>query len=94
LSGHVIPHVLQHVMQRGDPRLPIFLGVVDDLRAALGASHRRYNRWFSFRERWRIHLLQDRFASYLIDNAHLMVTLAEDQPWSGAFVNRRSSYGR
>lgn len=37
----------------------------DGLRAALGEAHRRYTRHVNFREGWRGHLFQARFASRL-----------------------------
>lgn len=71
----------------------------DGLRAALGEAHRRYTRRVNFREGWRGHLFQGRFASYPMDDAHLMaavryvelnpvaakmVARAEDWRWSSA----------
>lgn len=71
----------------------------DGLRAMLGEAHRRYTRAVNFREGWRGHLFQARFASYPMDEAHLMaavryvernpvaaglVARAEDWPWSSA----------
>lgn len=69
------------------------------LRATLGEAHRRYTRMINFREGWRGHLFQGRFASYPMDEAHLMAAVryvennpaaakivgrAEDWPWSSA----------
>jgi putative transposase len=69
------------------------------LRDALGEAHRRYSRAINFREGWRGYLFQGRFASYPMDDAHLMaavryvennpvaarmVARAEDWPWSSA----------
>ncbi len=71
----------------------------DGLRATLGEAHRRYTRMVNFREGWRGHLFQGRFASYPMDEAHLMAAVryvennpvaakmvkrAEDWPWSSA----------
>jgi putative transposase len=71
----------------------------DGLRAALGEAHRRYTRAINFREGWRGYLFQGRFASYPMDDAHLMAAVryvelnpvaskmverAEDWPWSSA----------
>jgi putative transposase len=42
----------------------------DGLRRAIGEAHRRYTRMVNFRERWRGHLWQDRFASFPMDEAH------------------------
>jgi putative transposase len=69
------------------------------LRATLGEAHRRYARAINFREGWRGYLFQGRFASYPMDDAHLlgevryvernpvaakMVARAEDWRWSSA----------
>lgn len=71
----------------------------DGLRATLGEAHRRYTRRINFREGWRGYLFQGRFASFPMDDGHLlaavryvernpvaaaMVTRAEDWPWSSA----------
>ena len=47
----------------------------DGLRAALGEAHRRYTRAINFREGWRGYLFQGRFASYPMDDAHLMAAV-------------------
>jgi putative transposase len=44
----------------------------DGLRRGLGEAHRRYTRRVNFREGWRGHLWQGRFASFPMDNRHLM----------------------
>ncbi len=66
---------------------------------AVGEAHRRYTRRVNFREGWRGHLWQGRFASYVMDEPHLLaaaryiernplrarlVERAEDWPWSSA----------
>jgi putative transposase len=71
----------------------------DGLRATLGEAHRRYTRRVNFREGWRGYLFQGRFASYPMDDAHLMAAIryvennpvaagmvkcAEDWRWSSA----------
>jgi putative transposase len=69
----------------------------DGLRAALGEAHRRYTRLVNFREGWRGYLWQGRFASFPMDERHLLAcaryvelnpvraglaTAAGDWPWS------------
>lgn len=44
----------------------------DGLRAALGESHRRYTREINARKGWRGFLWAGRFASFAIDEAHLL----------------------
>ena len=44
----------------------------DGLRAALADAHRRYSRLVNFREGWRGYLWQGRFASVVMDEAHLI----------------------
>jgi putative transposase len=81
----------------------------DGLRQTLGEAHRRYTRMINFREGWRGHLFQGRFASYPMDEAHLMAAVryvelnpvaaglaerAEDWPWSSAQSHLRGRRGR
>jgi len=44
----------------------------DGLRRAIGDAHRRYSRHVNFREGWRGHLFQGRFASFVMDEAYLL----------------------
>jgi putative transposase len=44
----------------------------DALRRALGEAHRRYTRRINFREGWRGHLWQGRFASFAMDERYLL----------------------
>ena len=62
----------------------------DGLRATLGEAHRRYARRINFREGWRGYLFQGRFASYPMDNAHLMaaVRYVENNPVAAGLVAR------
>lgn len=65
----------------------------------IGEAHRRYTRMVNFREKWRGHLWQGRFASFVMDDQYLMAAAryvernpvraklarrAEDWPWSSA----------
>lgn len=43
----------------------------DALSQAIGEAHRRYTRRVNFREGWRGHLSQGRFASFPMDHTHL-----------------------
>ncbi|MHC4169412.1 MAG: transposase [Planctomycetota bacterium] len=45
----------------------------DGLRRGIGEAHRRYSRRINFREGWRGHLWQGRFASFPMDGRHLML---------------------
>ena len=71
----------------------------DSLRRAVGEAHRRYTRRVNFREGWRGHLWQGRFASFVMDEPYLiaaaryvernparakLVLRAEDWPFSSA----------
>lgn len=71
----------------------------DGLRRAIGDAHRRYTRYVNFREGWRGHLWQGRFASFPLDDAYLLVaaryielnpvraglaSAPEEYPWSSA----------
>jgi putative transposase len=46
----------------------------DGLRAALGETHRRYTRAVNQREGWRGYLWQGRFASFPMDEPHLLAS--------------------
>lgn len=71
----------------------------DGLRRAIGEAHRRYTLRVNAREGWLGHLWQGRFASVVLDEAHLLaavryvernpvraglVASAEQWPWSSA----------
>lgn len=66
----------------------------DGLRATLGEAHRRYTRMVNFREGWRGHLFQGRFASYPMDEAHLMAALryVENNPVVAGMVQRAEEW--
>jgi putative transposase len=66
----------------------------DGLRATLGEAHRRYTRTVNFREGWRGHLFQGRFASYPMDDAHLMaaVRYVENNPVAAGKVKRAEDW--
>ncbi len=44
----------------------------DGLGRAIGEAHRRYTRRINFREKWRGYLWQGRFASFVMDQPHLL----------------------
>jgi putative transposase len=71
----------------------------DGLNLAIGEAHRRYTRRINFREGWRGHLWQGRFASFIMDERYLfscaryielnpvragLVKNSEDWCWSSA----------
>jgi putative transposase len=71
----------------------------DGLRRGIGEAHRRYSRMINFRENWRGHLWQGRFASFPMDENYLLAaaryvemnpvrahlaTDAASWPWSSA----------
>ena len=64
------------------------------LRLALGEAHRRYTRRVNFREGWRGHLWQGRFASFPLDNAHLYLAAryVELNPVRAGLVKRPEAY--
>ena len=76
----------------------------DGLRRAIGDAHRRYSRHVNFRHGWRGRLFQDRFASFVMDEAWLLAAARYvelnpvrarlvDKPWrwkwSSAAAHRR-----
>ena len=66
----------------------------DGLRAAIAESHRRYSRAINFREGWRGYLFQGRFASYPMDDAHLVaaVRYVENNPVAAHMVERAEDW--
>jgi putative transposase len=71
----------------------------EGLARAIGEAHRRYTCRINFREQWRGHLWQERFASFPMDESHLLATARyiemnpvaahlvqqpEEYPWSSA----------
>lgn len=71
----------------------------NSLARAIGEAHRRYTRRVNFREGWRGHLWQERFASFPMDERYLLaaaryvemnpvtagiVARPEEYPWSSA----------
>lgn len=76
----------------------------DGLRAALGEAHRHYTRHINLRQKWRGHLWQERFHSFLMDEDYLLATVryvernpvaarlcesAGQWPWSSARAHLR-----
>ncbi len=74
----------------------------DSLRRGIGEAHRRYSRMINFRQDWRGHLWQGRFASFPMDETYLLAAvryvelnpvrarLVEDAaswPWSSAHAH-------
>jgi REP-associated tyrosine transposase len=47
----------------------------EGLRRALGEARRRYTRYVNFREDWRGHLWQGRFASFVLGESHLLAAV-------------------
>jgi len=66
----------------------------DGLRAGLGEAHRRYTRHVNFREGWRGYLFQGRFASYPMDDGHLMaaVRYVERNPVAAGLVEQAGDW--
>ena len=60
----------------------------DGLRAALGEAHRRYTSHVNAREGWSGYLFQGRFASYPMDDAHLVAAIryVENNPVAAGLV--------
>jgi putative transposase len=78
----------------------------DGLNLAVVEAHRRYTRMINFREGWRGHLRQGRFASFIMDERYLLscvkyielspvraglVKSPQDRPWSSANAHINSA---
>jgi putative transposase len=66
----------------------------EGLARALGEAHRRYTRRINFREQWRGHLWQERFASFPMDEHHLLATARyiEMNPVAAELVQQPGDY--
>jgi len=66
----------------------------DGLRRAIGEAHRRYTRMVNFREGWRGHLWQGRFASFVLDEPYLLTAAryVELNPVRAGLINSPSRY--
>ncbi len=64
------------------------------LQKGVAEAHRRYSRMVNFREEWRGHLWQGRFASYPMDDAHLLhaARYIELNPVRAGMVKRPEDY--
>jgi len=64
------------------------------LARAIGEAHRRYTRRVNFREKWRGHLWQERFSSFVMDEPHLIaaVRYIEMNPVAAGLVYNPSDY--
>ncbi len=90
LAWCLMPNHVHLILRPADP---------DGLRAALAEAHRRYSRRINSAHGWTGYLWQGRFASFPMDDAHLLTAVryvelnpvkaklaarAEDWPWSSA----------
>lgn len=66
----------------------------EGLARAIGETHRRYTRHINFRENWRGHLWQGRFASFPMDEQYLLATARyiEMNPVAANLVERPEDY--
>lgn len=66
----------------------------DGLRRAIGEAHRRYTRRINFRQGWRGHLWQGRFASFVMDESYLLACAlyVERNPVRAGLCKRPSDY--
>ena len=64
------------------------------LCGAIGEAHRRYTRRVNFREGWRGHLWQGRFASFVMDDAYLLSAArhVERNPVRAGLVDRPEAW--
>ena len=64
------------------------------LSRAIGEAHRRYTRMVNFREGWHGHLWQGRFASFVLDEPHLLTATryVELNPVRAGLINAPTRY--
>ncbi|MEW5980395.1 MAG: transposase, partial [Acidobacteriota bacterium] len=66
----------------------------ESLARAIGEAHRRYTRRINFRENWRGHLWQERFASFPLDENYLLAAAryVEMNPVAAGLVAHPGEY--
>ncbi len=66
----------------------------DSLRRSIGETHRRYSRLINFRENWRGHLWQGRFASFPMDESYLLAAAryVEMNPVAAGLVQKAAEW--
>ena len=66
----------------------------ESLRLAIGEAHRRYTRRVNFREGWKGHLWQGRFASYVMDERYLLACARyiENNPVRAGLADRAEGW--
>jgi len=66
----------------------------EGLCRAIGEAHRRYTRQINFREKWKGHLWQGRFSSFLMDEEHLLAATryVELNPLKAGLVSTPEEY--
>lgn len=66
----------------------------ESLRRGIGEVHRRYSRMINFRENWRGHLWQGRFASFPMDESYLLAAAryVEMNPVTAALVQEAAEW--
>ncbi|NDY74545.1 transposase [Desulfobacter hydrogenophilus] len=66
----------------------------DGLASAIGEAHRRYARMVNFREGWRGYFWQGRFASFIMDERHLLAAARyiEQNPVRAGLVKKAEEY--
>jgi len=64
------------------------------MRLAIGEAHRRYTRYINLREGWRGHLWQERFASFPMEERHLLAAAKyiERNPVAAGLVKTAGQY--
>jgi putative transposase len=66
----------------------------EGLRRAIGEAHRRYTRRINFRKKWRGHLWQGRFGSFVMDGPYLLncARYVERNPVRAGLCGRPAEY--
>jgi putative transposase len=86
--------ILAYCLMPGHVHLIAVPEAADGLRRAIGEVHRRYTRMINFREGWRGHLWQGRFASFVLDELYLLTAAryVELNPVRAGLIDTPSRY--
>lgn len=84
----IAPGIPHHVHLIAVPSAP------ESLARAIGEAHRRYTRMINFRENWRGHLWQERFASFPLGESYLLAAAkyVEMNPVAAGLVEKPGEY--
>ncbi len=92
--GHFNVEIWSYCLMPNHTHLIAVPSTPDGLASAIGEAHRRYARMVNFREGWRGYFWQGRFASFIMDEPHLLAAARyiEQNPVRAGLVKKPEEY--